>query len=130
MVSRQQPQPLTLTTILLSALVLAQCVSPVTSFLASAGTTASVSSACATGSTSLRSTAEKESSTNTDDLLKPSYEIEPIPIRIGHGFDIHRMVPLEEAGQPVVIGGVEIPHKDLKVRTETEASTNGIWRDR
>lgn len=50
-----------------------------------------------------------------DDLLKPKYEIEPIPIRIGHGFDIHRMAPLEEAGQPVVIGGVEIPHKDQKV---------------
>lgn len=54
--------------------------------------------------------------TSTDDLLKPSYDIEPIPIRIGHGFDIHRMAPLEEAGQPVVIGGVEIPHKDQKVR--------------
>jgi hypothetical protein len=34
---------------------------------------------------------------------------------IGHGFDIHRMAPLELAGQPVVIGGVEITHKDQKV---------------
>ena len=65
--------------------------------------------------TTLKSTADA-AATNTDDLLKPSYEIEPIAIRIGHGFDIHRMVPLEEAGQPVVIGGVVIPHKDQKVR--------------
>lgn len=35
-------------------------------------------------------------------------------MRVGHGFDIHRMAPIEEAGQPVVIGGVEIPHKDQK----------------
>lgn len=50
-----------------------------------------------------------------DDLLKPAYEVEQIPLRIGHGFDIHRMAPIEEAGQPVVIGGVEITHKDQKV---------------
>ena len=63
-----------------------------------------------TSSTSIHST-----SAETDDILKPKYEIESIPLRIGHGFDIHRMAPLEEAGQPVVIGGVEIPHKDQKV---------------
>ena len=63
-----------------------------------------------TSSSSLLST-----STETDDILKPKYEIESIPIRIGHGFDIHRMAPIEEAGQPVVIGGVEITHKDQKV---------------
>lgn len=51
-----------------------------------------------------------------EDILRPNYEIEPLPIRIGHGFDIHRMAPLEEAGQPLVIGGVEITHKDQKVR--------------
>ena len=50
-----------------------------------------------------------------DDLLKPAYDVEPIPIRIGHGFDIHRMAPIEVAGQPVIIGGVEITHKDQKV---------------
>ena len=55
--------------------------------------------------------------TNTDELLKPQYDIEAIPTRIGHGFDIHRMAPIQEAGQPVVIGGVEITHKDQKVRT-------------
>jgi hypothetical protein len=43
------------------------------------------------------------------------YEIEPLPIRIGHGFDIHRMAPLEEAGQPLIIGGVVIPHSNQKV---------------
>lgn len=50
----------------------------------------------------------------TDDLLRPAYEIERIPLRIGHGFDIHRMAPLEEAGQPVVIGGVTIEHGPQK----------------
>mmetsp|Transcript_10597 Transcript_10597/g.21379 ORF Transcript_10597/g.21379 Transcript_10597/m.21379 type:complete len:96 (+) Transcript_10597:1918-2205(+) len=57
-----------------------------------------------------------DTASETDDILKPKYDIEPIPLRIGHGFDIHRMAPLEEAGQPVVIGGVTIPHKDQKVR--------------
>lgn len=52
--------------------------------------------------------------TETDDILKPKYEIEKTPLRIGHGFDIHRMIPFEEAGQPVVIGGVIIDHKDQK----------------
>jgi 2-C-methyl-D-erythritol 2,4-cyclodiphosphate synthase len=52
--------------------------------------------------------------TTTDDLLKPDYEVEKIPIRIGHGFDIHRMAPLDVAGQPIVIGGVEIPHPPQK----------------
>eukprot|EP00569_Conticribra_weissflogii_P002551 CAMPEP_0171328480 /NCGR_PEP_ID=MMETSP0878-20121228/678_1 /TAXON_ID=67004 /ORGANISM="Thalassiosira weissflogii, Strain CCMP1336" /LENGTH=265 /DNA_ID=CAMNT_0011828333 /DNA_START=24 /DNA_END=821 /DNA_ORIENTATION=- len=47
-------------------------------------------------------------------ILRPSYPIEPVPLRIGHGFDIHRMVPFEEAGQPVVIGGVVIDHEDQK----------------
>jgi len=28
--------------------------------------------------------------------------------------DIHRMAPIEEAGQPIVIGGVVIEHKDQK----------------
>lgn len=51
---------------------------------------------------------------DTDDLLSPTYEVEKLPIRIGHGFDIHRMAPLEEAGQPVVIGGVTITHKPQK----------------
>mmetsp|Transcript_565 Transcript_565/g.1050 ORF Transcript_565/g.1050 Transcript_565/m.1050 type:complete len:251 (-) Transcript_565:39-791(-) len=54
------------------------------------------------------------SSSSSDDLLHPNYEIEPLPVRIGHGFDIHRMAPIQEAGQPVVIGGVEITHKDQK----------------
>jgi 2-C-methyl-D-erythritol 2,4-cyclodiphosphate synthase len=70
-----------------------------------------VSSSATFQSTILRQSAP---SASTEDLLKPSYEIEPIPIRIGHGFDIHRMAPLELAGQPVVIGGVEITHKDQK----------------
>jgi len=35
-------------------------------------------------------------------------------MRIGHGFDIHRMAPIGDAGQPVVIGGVTVTHKDQK----------------
>ena len=31
---------------------------------------------------------------------------EPL-LRIGHGYDIHRMAPREEAGQPLVVGGVK-----------------------
>jgi hypothetical protein len=50
-----------------------------------------------------------------DDVMKAPYEVEPITIRIGHGFDIHRMAPIEVAGQPLVIGGVEITHTDQKV---------------
>ena len=52
-----------------------------------------------------------------DPLMNPSYEIEPLQIRMGHGFDIHRMAPIEEAKQPVVIGGVTITHSDQNVRT-------------
>ena len=89
--------------VFLSALAL--CLSPVESFMADAGRVGPATRLLATD----------VAATSTDDLLKPSYDIEPIPIRIGHGFDIHRMAPLEEAGQPVVIGGVEIPHKDQKV---------------
>mmetsp|Transcript_16117 Transcript_16117/g.34954 ORF Transcript_16117/g.34954 Transcript_16117/m.34954 type:complete len:268 (+) Transcript_16117:172-975(+) len=111
---RQQQQPLRVATILLSVFVLAQCVSPVASFLASAGGVNALQTPSSVSC--LKATTEQEATTtNTnDDLLKPSYDIEPIAIRIGHGFDIHRMAPLEEAGQPVVIGGVEIPHKDQK----------------
>ena len=56
------------------------------------------------------------SSATSDDILKPPYDIERIPTRIGHGFDIHRMAPIQDAGQPIVIGGVIIPHSDQKVR--------------
>lgn len=73
-------------------------------------TTTGVSLASATTDAS----STTSTSSNTDDLLTPSYDIERIPLRIGHGFDIHRMAPLSEAGQPVVIGGVVIDHKPQK----------------
>lgn len=68
-------------------------------------------------STSLTSLSATDAETEAEisSILRPSYAIESIPLRIGHGFDIHRMVPLEEAGQPVVIGGVVIDHEDQKV---------------
>ena len=34
-------------------------------------------------------------------------------IRIGHGFDIHRLAPRDEAGQGCVIGGVTVPDFEL-----------------
>jgi len=64
---------------------------------------------------SISTTALSSTTSTQDDLLKPAYEVEPIAIRIGHGFDIHRMAPIQDAGQPIVIGGVEITHKDQKV---------------
>lgn len=51
---------------------------------------------------------------SADNVLQPTYDIEKTPLRIGHGFDIHRMAPRDEAGQPVVIGGVVIDHKPQK----------------
>jgi 2-C-methyl-D-erythritol 2,4-cyclodiphosphate synthase len=36
-------------------------------------------------------------------------------IRIGHGWDIHRLSSVEEAGQGCVIGGVTVPNCDLGV---------------
>jgi len=39
------------------------------------------------------------------DAVAASLSAEPA-LRIGHGYDIHRMAPREEAGQPVVISGV------------------------
>ena len=64
--------------------------------------------------TPLSSTTDEATEAEISSLLRPSYPIEPIPLRIGHGFDIHKMVPLSEAGQPVVIGGVIIDHEDQK----------------
>ena len=62
----------------------------------------------------LASSTSSTTDTSTEDLLKPAYEVEKIPLRIGHGFDIHRMAPLSEAGQPIVIGGVVIDHSAQK----------------
>jgi len=98
-------------------------VSPVSSFISAptktAPTTAKTTSSSifASSSTTTTDTTPSIDTTDTggyDDLLRPSYEIEPIPTRIGHGFDIHRMAPIDDAGQPIIIGGVIIPHVDQK----------------
>jgi hypothetical protein len=68
-------------------------------------------------STTTTTTVAASAATTEEDLLKPTYDIEPITIRIGHGFDIHKMAPIGDAGQPIVIGGVVITHKDQKVRS-------------
>jgi len=62
----------------------------------------------------ITTTLSASTDTSIDDILKPKYEIEPLPMRIGHGFDIHRMAPIEEAGQPLIIGGVIVTHVDQK----------------
>ena len=85
--------------------------------------TTSSSSSARTGMVVSMSTS---ATTDTDDLLKPSYEIEPLSVRIGHGFDIHRMAPIGDAGQPIVIAGVEITHSDQKVRCGYK---NGEWNE-
>jgi len=99
-------------------------VSPVSSFISAptktAPTTAKTTSSSIFASSSTTTTTDTTPSIDTtdtggyDDLLRPSYEIEPIPTRIGHGFDIHRMAPIDDAGQPIIIGGVIIPHVDQK----------------
>jgi 2-C-methyl-D-erythritol 2,4-cyclodiphosphate synthase len=68
---------------------------------------------CLTSTSTNVDSSEKTTDTQVDPC-KPSYPIEPIALRIGHGFDIHRMAPLQEAGQPVVIAGVTIPHPPQK----------------
>lgn len=61
--------------------------------------------------TRVGATATTDDDNTAVDLTRPSYDIEPLPVRIGHGFDIHRLAPLEIAGQPLVISGVTIDHK-------------------
>lgn len=73
-----------------------------------------VTSGFVVGSTPAKLWSLLSTKSSTDDLLKPSYEIEPTPLRIGHGFDIHRMAPIDEAGQPIVISGVVVNHTPQK----------------
>ena len=68
---------------------------------------------------------DDDATTEISSLLRPPYEIEPIPLRIGHGFDIHRMVPYSEAKQPIVVGGVIIDHVDQKW-TDREGTYTGV----
>ncbi|GMH61467.1 hypothetical protein TL16_g03261, partial [Triparma laevis f. inornata] len=58
-------------------------------------------------------------SSSADDPTRPDYEIEPLPIRIGHGYDIHRLSPIQTAGQPLIIAGVEITHEPQKYLDRT-----------
>ncbi|KAL3777578.1 hypothetical protein ACHAW5_008597 [Stephanodiscus triporus] len=69
--------------------------------------------------------ADDDADPEISSLLRPAYEIEPIPLRIGHGFDIHRMVPYSEAKQPIVVGGVIIDHVDQKW-TDKEGAYTGV----
>lgn len=58
-------------------------------------------------------------------LLTPGdYDVERLALRIGHGFDIHRMAPIQVAKQPIVIGGVEIVHEPQKW-TDVTGEFNG-----
>lgn len=61
-------------------------------------------------STSSSISSSNPSQSSADLAVSPSYPIERLPLRIGHGFDIHRLAPLSKAGQPLVISGVTITH--------------------
>jgi len=105
-----------------SSFILAPTTKATTKATATLKTTSSTIFASSTSSSRTTTTTEASPSIDTtttdtggyDELLRPSYEIEPIPTRIGHGFDIHRMAPIDDAGQPIIIGGVVIPHVDQK----------------
>jgi len=99
-----------------TSLIAAILILPIHGFVATINTISSSSSNLGTTNKLVHqaSTTSDDATSTTDDLLNPSYEIAPLSFRIGHGFDIHRMAPLQEAGQPVIIGGVEITHKDQK----------------
>jgi len=34
-----------------------------------------------------------------------------LPLRIGHGYDIHRLEPPERGGKPMILGGVRLDHE-------------------
>jgi 2-C-methyl-D-erythritol 2,4-cyclodiphosphate synthase len=39
-------------------------------------------------------------------IANPKKPSKPLPFRVGHGFDLHRLEP----GYPLIIGGINIPH--------------------
>mmetsp|Transcript_2 Transcript_2/g.2 ORF Transcript_2/g.2 Transcript_2/m.2 type:complete len:219 (-) Transcript_2:232-888(-) len=55
----------------------------------------------------LKSQLSQQSQRLETQLYSQNPEIAPLPIRIGHGFDIHRLAP----GKKLVIGGVEIDYE-------------------
>ena len=49
--------------------------------------------------------------------------IEPLPIRIGHGYDLHRLV----AGRKLILGGVELPfHLGLLGHSDADCLTHAL----
>ncbi|CAL0331999.1 unnamed protein product [Lupinus luteus] len=52
---------------------------------------------------SLSASATSTTAIETD---KPQFSSKPLPFRVGHGFDLHRLEP----GYPLIIGGINIPH--------------------
>lgn len=88
----------------------------VTAFAVSPSSFVGIQSSHRSSWTSTISATTTTATTDTDpdaNLVLP-YEVEKLPLRIGHGFDIHRMAPRSMAGQPIVIAGVEIVHDDQK----------------
>jgi 2-C-methyl-D-erythritol 2,4-cyclodiphosphate synthase len=82
-------------------------ITPASAFVVASNRGVTAKSTLVSATSTARAATTRETN---DDMSGSSYEIEKIPIRIGHGFDIHRMAPLEQAGQPLVIGGVTIDH--------------------
>lgn len=105
--------------------------SPRPGFVVSLSVATTTDGAAAAASTSSSSSSSSfTAQTSSDDLLNPDYPIEPIPVRIGHGFDIHRMAPIEAAGQPLVIAGVVVPHPPQKwtdVTGQYSGTPGGIY---
>ena len=59
----------------------------------------------------------------TNNRLRMAFDDEDLPLRIGHGFDIHRLIE----GPKLVIGGVTIPHtKGAEAHSDGDAMYHSI----
>mmetsp|Transcript_33428 Transcript_33428/g.79708 ORF Transcript_33428/g.79708 Transcript_33428/m.79708 type:complete len:226 (-) Transcript_33428:103-780(-) len=52
--------------------------------------------------------------------LRASSAVDEPPMRIGHGWDIHRLAPLDVAGQGCVIGGVKVEDFEMGVEAHSD----------
>lgn len=57
-------------------------------------------------------------------MTQPASLASPVlPYRIGHGYDVHRLVP----GRPCILGGVEIPHSHgLEGHSDADCLTHAL----
>ena len=65
----------------------------------------------------------KSFSRSSNNRLRMAFDDEDLPLRIGHGFDIHRLIE----GPKLVIGGVTIPHtKGAEAHSDGDAMYHSI----